>query len=114
VLSSLFGVPLSSDLTVGVIGASGAISGVLGAYLVLFPKAKIIALVFYLILPIPAVVFLGGWFLLQWILVVLDMSGGVAYFAHIGGFVIGMLLALVLGVRRKKTRESRLRVQRGY
>ncbi|NWG11177.1 rhomboid family intramembrane serine protease [Candidatus Bathyarchaeota archaeon] len=114
VLSSLIGVPMSADLMIGVVGASGAISGVLGAYLVLFPNAKVIALVFYLILPIPAVIFLGAWFVLQWLLVVLDMSGGVAYFAHIGGFIVGMVLALVIGLRLKKAREARLRVQRGY
>lgn len=109
-LGSLIGLPLSSDLTIGVVGASGAISGVLGAYLVLFPKAKIIALVFYLILPVPAIVFLGAWFLLQWIYVFLDLSGGVAYFAHIGGFVTGMVLALVIGLRRKKGRVAISRI----
>jgi membrane associated rhomboid family serine protease len=114
VLSSLFGVPMSADLAVGVVGASGAISGVLGAYLVLFPNAKVIALVFYLILPVPAVVFLGGWFVLQWFLAVFDLSGGVAYFAHIGGFIVGVVVALTIGLRLKKARQARLRLQRGY
>jgi membrane associated rhomboid family serine protease len=109
-LSNLLGVPMTSDLYVGVVGASGAISGVLGAYLVLFPKAKVIALVFYLILPVPAVIFLGGWFLLQLIYVFLDLSGGVAYFAHIGGFVVGMVLASLIGLRRKKAREIKSRI----
>lgn len=109
-LASLLGVPMTSDLAVGVVGASGAISGVLGAYLVLFPKAKIISLIFYLILPVPAVVFLGAWFLLQLVYVFLDLSGGVAYFAHIGGFVVGMVLALLIGLRRKRARELRSRI----
>jgi membrane associated rhomboid family serine protease len=114
VVGGLIGIPMSSDLMVGVLGASGAISGVLGAYLVLYPKAKIIALVFYFILPVPAIIFLGGWFLLQWVFAFFDLSGGVAYFAHIGGFIAGMVLAFVFGLRRKKLREARLSVQRGY
>jgi membrane associated rhomboid family serine protease len=109
-LASLFGVPMTSSLLVGVVGASGAISGVLGAYLVLFPKAKIISLIFYFILPVPAVIFLGAWFLLQFVYVFLDLSGGVAYFAHIGGFVVGMVLALLIGLKRKRAREFRSRI----
>lgn len=87
-----------------VIGASGAISAVLGAYLVLFPRARIQSLVFlgffYQLVAVPAVIVLGFWFLLQ----VVDgigslgattsLDGGVAFFAHIGGFVAGALLAL--------------------
>ncbi|NWF86434.1 rhomboid family intramembrane serine protease [Candidatus Bathyarchaeota archaeon] len=108
VISNLIGIPMSSDLTTGVVGASGAISGVLGAYFLLYPKSKIIALVFYLIIPVPAVIFLGGWFLLQWIFAFFDASGGVAYFAHIGGFIAGMILALIFGLKRKKAREAKL------
>jgi membrane associated rhomboid family serine protease len=109
-ITELIGIPMNADLMVGVVGASGAISGVLGAYLLLYPKAKIIALVFYLILPVPAVVFLGGWFLLQLFLWIFDISGGVAYSAHIGGFIAGMVLTLIFGLRRKKAREARLRI----
>ena len=86
------------------IGASGAISATLGAYLVLYPRARIQSLVFlgffYQLIAVPAVVVLGFWFVLQ----VIDglgslgaatgVEGGVAFFAHIGGFVIGALLAL--------------------
>ena len=78
------------------IGASGAISGVLGAYMVFFPRARVICLCFYFfirLIPIPAVVFIGFWFLLQ-----LLMSGshtGVAYWAHIGGFLAGMVVAIM-------------------
>jgi len=96
------------DLTTGVIGASGAISGVLGAYIVLFPRAKIITLVFYFILPVPAIAFLGFWFIMQWFYGFLDISGGVAYWAHIGGFIAGMILALVFGRPRKKIRDRRI------
>ena len=91
------------------IGASGAISAVLGAYLVLFPRARIQSLVFlgffYQLLLVPAALLLGYWFVLQVIdgLVSLgstDLTGGVAVFAHIAGFLTGALLVLPLRVRR--------------
>jgi membrane associated rhomboid family serine protease len=109
-ISDLTGIPIFSDLNAGVVGASGAISGVLGAYFVLYPRAKILTLVFYVIVPLPAFVFLGVWFLLQWFYGFFDIAGGVAYWAHIGGFVAGMLLALAFGLRRKKVREARFRL----
>ena len=80
------------------IGASGAIAAVLGGYLVLFPRARITSLVFlgffYQLIDVPAVVVLGFWFLLQLIdglasLGFAGAEGGVAFFAHIGGFVAG-------------------------
>jgi membrane associated rhomboid family serine protease len=88
--------------TVPMVGASGAISGVLGAYLVFFPRAWVISLVPWVvpILPIPAVVFLLLWFFVQaYAGVGAWMSGGaaeggVAWFAHAGGFVAGVALAL--------------------
>jgi membrane associated rhomboid family serine protease len=101
-INSLTGLTLSSDLTEGLIGASGAIAGVLGAYLVLYPKAYILTIVLVVILPIPAVVFLGFWFVLQWLYIVFNMSTEVAYFAHIGGFITGVVLALAIGLNRKK------------
>lgn len=93
-----------------VVGASGAISGVLGAYLVLYPKARILTLIFPMIIPIPAVIFLGFWFLLQWLDVIFVSGGMVAYWAHIGGFIAGMILALVFGLKRKRAREVQLRL----
>jgi len=107
---SIFLVPAIGDLAAGLVGASGAISGVLGAYIVLYPKAKIVALVFYFILPVPAIIFLGFWFIMQWFYGFFDISGGVAYWAHIGGFIVGMILALAFGLKRKKAREARLRL----
>jgi len=104
---SVLGTP---GLYLGVLGASGAISGVLGAYAVLFPKAKVLTLVTYVIIPIPAIIFIGFWFVLQWFSVYLDASGGVAYWAHIGGFIAGALLALTVGLARKKARDARLRL----
>ncbi len=111
-ISAIIGIPLASNLTSGVLGASGAISGVLGAYIVLFPKAKILSIVLYVILPISAFIFLGVWFLLQWIFWVTDISGGVAYFAHIGGFIAGMVLALIFGLKRRRLRDARLGIYR--
>jgi len=76
------------------IGASGAISGVLGAYLVLFPKAKIYTIVaafFITTVRIPAIAFIPFWFIMQVILSFIDQTGGVAYMAHIGGFLAGLL-----------------------
>jgi len=101
-----------------VLGASGAISGVLGAYLVLYPKARILTLLFYgwpIIVPIPAILFLGFWFIMQWFLGIYDImlfegSSGVAYWAHVGGFIAGMILALMFGRKKKKVREARLRL----
>jgi membrane associated rhomboid family serine protease len=99
--------------TVPAIGASGAIAGVLGAYLILFPKARVTTLIpiffFITIREIPAVVLLGLWFVLQLFsgvgsLGVRDAQdlGGVAYFAHIGGFVSGMILIVLMGGTRRR------------
>ncbi|MEM3576888.1 MAG: rhomboid family intramembrane serine protease [Candidatus Bathyarchaeia archaeon] len=109
-LYQLVGLPITSSLADGVVGASGAISGVLGAYFILYPKAIILTLFIYAILPVPAFIFLGIWFLLQWFYVYFDLSGGVAYFAHIGGFVAGLVLALAFGLKRKKKLQERFRL----
>jgi membrane associated rhomboid family serine protease len=92
---------------VPLVGASGAIAAALGAYLVLFPGARILSLVFlgffYQLLEVPALVILGFWFVLQLIngataLGAEHAQGGVAFFAHIGGFVLGVLVGLLLRV----------------
>ncbi|HLD14615.1 MAG TPA: rhomboid family intramembrane serine protease [Burkholderiales bacterium] len=86
------------DSTIPMIGASGAISGVLGAYLLLFPRAHVLVLIplgmFSRMVPLPAMVVLGFWFVLQLISTALSdgSQGGVAFGAHIGGFVAGMAL----------------------
>jgi membrane associated rhomboid family serine protease len=99
---------------VPMIGASGAISAALGAYLVLYPRARVQSLVFlgffYQLIAVPAVIVLGFWFVLQ----VVDglgslgaptgIDGGVAFFAHIGGFVVGAILALPLRLRPNPVR----------
>jgi membrane associated rhomboid family serine protease len=109
-ISNLIGITIPSDLTDGIVGASGAISGVLGAYLILYPKAQILTIVLYVIIPIPAILFLGFWFVMQRLYGAFYTSGGVAYFAHIGGFITGMILALAIGLRRKKTLKERFRL----
>lgn len=85
------------------IGASGAIAGVLGAYILLFPKAKVNTLVFLglfvSIVRIPAVFFLGIWFLIQ--ILGAGAGGGIAWYAHIGGFVAGMLMILAFNPKRR-------------
>lgn len=96
-----------------VVGASGAISGVLGAYLVLYPKARVLTLVFLgwpIVVPIPAVVLLGFWFVMQWLYVIFEVGGMIAYWAHIGGFTAGMILAVIFGLERKRAREARFRL----
>jgi membrane associated rhomboid family serine protease len=77
---------------VPVVGASGAISGVLGAYFLLYPHARITTLVFFIILRLPAAVYLGGWFLLQLVSGLTERSAGIAWWAHLGGFVAGLIL----------------------
>jgi membrane associated rhomboid family serine protease len=84
----------SADAAVPNLGASGAVSGVLGAYLVLLPGASVLTLVFYFLMEVPAALFLGFWFIFQlweggFSLVNPQAGGGVAFFAHIGGFVFG-------------------------
>lgn len=78
------------------IGASGAISGVLGAYLIFFPHAKIHTIIFAFIITtvrIPAIAYIPFWFIMQLVFAFIGQSGGVAYLAHIGGFLIGLLTA---------------------
>jgi membrane associated rhomboid family serine protease len=104
-LLQVFAAPRS---TVPMIGASGAIAGVLGAYLLLYPRARVstVVPVFYFIriIWLPAVIVLGGWFLVQLLngLATLNLemqTGGVAWWAHIGGFAAGMLLVNVFKQR---------------
>src|SRR5262249_7703404 len=92
---------------VPMIGASGAIAGVLGAYLVLFPRAHVLVLVplgfFTQVMRMPALIVLGFWFILQLFqggLMTPGKEGGVAYLAHVGGFVAGIVLIFLLGGRR--------------
>jgi membrane associated rhomboid family serine protease len=98
----ILSISINADLLIPTLGASGAISGVMGAYILLYPRARIETLILTLLITvvsIPAVFFLGFWFLLQLLYTWLGVGGNVAYWAHIGGFVAGIILALT--VRRK-------------
>jgi len=90
------------------IGASGAIAGVMGAYFVLFPRARVLAVIpiFFwpFFLEVPAVVFMGFWFLGQFLSGLLSLGetgGGIAWWAHVGGFVAGVVLCPVFLKRRR-------------
>jgi membrane associated rhomboid family serine protease len=110
VVAGLAQVAINPESTIPTVGASGAIAATLGAYLVLFPRARITSLVFlgffYQLINVPAVVVLVFWFVLQLVdgiasLGVTDASGGVAFFAHIGGFVFGAMIAVILAGRAR-------------
>lgn len=95
------------SLGVPTIGASGAISGVLGAYLVLYPRARVLTLIllgWISIVPIPAVLLLGFWFIFQLLYGMLELEigvqSGIAYWAHIGGFIAGVVFGLAWRSRR--------------
>jgi membrane associated rhomboid family serine protease len=118
VFAALAHAHLAPDSTIPTVGASGAISGVLGAYVVLFPRARVYTLVpfvflFFGVLEIPAGVYLGLWFAMQLfngaigLTVPADVSGGVAWWAHIGGFVMGMAVASLVRVRLRERRRWR-------
>lgn len=100
IAAALTQVYLNTSSTIPMIGASGAIGGVLGAYIVNHPKAKVLVLIplgfFSQIIKIPALYVLGFWFVLQFINSSLSSStgGGVAYGAHIGGFIFGVIAIL--------------------
>jgi membrane associated rhomboid family serine protease len=97
--ASLIHIAFHPSSQVPMIGASGAIAGVLGAYFLLYPEARVLTLVLIWILPVPAFIILGLWFVAQ--VMNIGIGGGVAWFAHIGGFLIGLgLLRLYLRKRR--------------
>jgi membrane associated rhomboid family serine protease len=113
VLAALAHVATDPGGQLPMIGASGAISAVLGAYVVLFPRARIQSLVFlvffYDLVAVPSVVVLGFWFALQLIDgfaslgLTAEASGGIAFWAHIGGFIAGALLAMAVRLVRGGT-----------
>ncbi len=103
------------DSSIATLGASGAVSAVLGGYLLLFPRARVVTVIFiiffFTILELPALLFLGFWILQQGVLAYFDLlqpteGGGVAYFAHIGGFVFG--LALIRAFASEKRHRAQL------
>jgi membrane associated rhomboid family serine protease len=117
VVAGLSQTAIDPDSTIPLIGASGAIAATLGAYFVLFPGARITTLVFlgffYQLIEVPAIIVLGFWFLLQLLDGIgslgMEAGAGVAFFAHIGGFVGGALVAWLLIVSgRVPARGSRV------
>jgi membrane associated rhomboid family serine protease len=95
------------------VGASGAIAGVLGGYVLLYPRARVLTLVliilFFTVIELPVTVMLGLWFAMQAVFAAVGLTdpagggGGVAYFAHVGGFAFGLLAIRALATRRKPT-----------
>lgn len=118
VCAALFHIALDPGSRIPTIGASGAISGVLGAYLALFPRIRIRTLIFIVIfiqvVSVPAVIFLGLWFVMQ----LLEASraggsgGGIAFGAHIGGFLAGFLVTLIACKRPPKPPRYRYETRR--
>jgi membrane associated rhomboid family serine protease len=93
------------EATIPNVGASGAVSAVLGGYLVLLPRAMVLTVIFFVLREVPAVLFLGIWFVFQLLegsssLAHPAQGGGVAFFAHVGGFVFGMLAVKLFQRRR--------------
>jgi membrane associated rhomboid family serine protease len=105
-------VAISPDSTAPTLGASGAIAAVLGGYIVLYPRAKVLTLViiilFFTVIELPAWVMIGIWFAEQAVFAAVNLTnpagggGGVAYFAHVGGFIFGLLTVRLLATRRKR------------
>src|SRR5205823_3926714 len=112
------GLGSAADASIPNIGASGAIAGVLGAYFVLLPRARVLTVIFFgiiLIREIQAFWFLGVWIALQiWTgglsLLVPNRGDGTAFFAHIGGFVFGVATVLLVARRRPRAPASRFPV----
>jgi membrane associated rhomboid family serine protease len=104
-------VAVSPNAAVPTVGASGAIAAVLGGYILLYPRARVITVIFiilfFTILELPAIFVLGLWFLEQAIFGAANLTdptgggGGVAYFAHVGGFVFGLATIKVFATRIK-------------
>jgi membrane associated rhomboid family serine protease len=108
------------DSDIATLGASGAVSAVLGGYLLLFPRARVVTVIFiiffFTILELPAILFLGLWIIQQAVFAYFDLlqpssgGGGVAYFAHIGGFVFGLAaIRLFASEKRRKRQLDRVR-----
>jgi membrane associated rhomboid family serine protease len=106
---------VDTDAAVPSIGASGAVAGVLGGYILLFPRARVITLIFivffFTIIELPAMLILAFWFIQQVLFGYFDLNsggegGGVAYFAHIGGFVFGLIAIKLFADERKRRRQQ--------
>ncbi len=105
-VASLTHIIIEPFSTIPMVGASGAVAGVLGAYFLLFPRAHVLTVVFFFffvnIVRIPALFFLGFWFLFQ--VLSSSVGGGIAWYAHIGGFIAGMLGVVLVKPKRRRMR----------
>jgi len=111
IASGLVQLLISPSSQLPIVGASGAIAGVMGAYLLLYPYARVVTLLFFFVIVqvvhIPAFFFLGFWFMLQFFSGSFSLGGqegGVAWWAHIGGFLCGLLLVVPFTRRKKPVR----------
>lgn len=109
--ATLFYIYFNFHSSISSVGASGAISGVLAAYMILFPQQKIIMASFYGFFTIPAVVLIGIWVMIQLVSSLLALFAeaeqvGIAYMAHLGGFLIGLPIALILKFVRSRRDRS--------
>ncbi len=100
--ASLAHIMFNSGSSIPAVGASGAISGVLGGYLLMFPRNRVYVLTWGGVMAVPAIFMLGLWIVTQFVngvgsIAVTNQTGGVAYMAHIGGFVAGLILAPLFG-----------------
>jgi membrane associated rhomboid family serine protease len=105
-------VAVGPNSAVPTLGASGAIAAVLGGYILLYPRARVLTLVFiilfFTVIELPALLVLAFWFIQQAVFAAADLTnptgggGGVAYFAHVGGFVFGLLTVKLLATRRRQ------------
>ncbi|SBV91823.1 Rhomboid family protein [uncultured delta proteobacterium] len=100
VIAGIAHVVANAGTPIPVVGASGAISGVLGAYFLLYPHARVTTFVFFFILRLPAALYLGGWFALQLFSAFREGGSGIAWWAHLGGFVAGLVLLPLFRVNR--------------
>ncbi len=114
IAGSLAHIASNPSSTIVAIGASGAISGVLATYVVHFPHARVRAIVYFgffaRITRVPALILIGFWFLYQLVFAFLDVEGGVAYFAHIGGFLAGLLIGFLIPRKREPAPSDYLRM----
>ena len=111
VVAALFHIFTNAHSVVPTIGASGAVAGVMGAYLILYPRAKVLTWLFVLVFYVPAWVMLGYWFVLQFlsgtatsIAPASQRGPGVAFWAHIGGFIAGIVLIKIFPERAQRRR----------
>ncbi|RLE65275.1 MAG: rhomboid family intramembrane serine protease [Thermoprotei archaeon] len=111
----IFTLTSPQSFLVPAVGASGAISGILGAFLILCPRVRIkvaVILWFFIVIPVRAHFFIAAWFVYQLLMSMLGLffgAGGIAWFAHIGGFMAGYLLA-ILFIRTKRKKEKKFLV----